>query len=104
MGLAWTSLGGATLHIGARGRIPHRGDHTIITSDNKDAEADDSGGGGSMGGPMKVTGQLGQVMNESSEISLTYARLFVRELNPRNSFLDEAHLHLNVPEGATPKD
>merc|ERR1712176_981434 len=41
-------------------------------------------------------------MNESSEISLTYARLFVRELNPRNSFLDDAHIH--VPEGATPKD
>jgi Lon-like ATP-dependent protease len=105
MGLAWTSLGGATLYIEARGRIPHRGDHTIITSDDKDAEASGSGsGGGNIGGPMKVTGQLGQVMNESSEISLTYARLFVRELSPRNSFLDDAHLHLNVPEGAVPKD
>lgn len=102
MGLAWTSMGGATLYIEARGRVPHRGDHTIVTSN---AENDDSGdAGGGMGGPMKVTGQLGQVMNESSEISLTYARLFVRELNPRNSFLDQAHLHLNVPEGATPKD
>jgi len=61
-------------------------------------------GGGGNGGPMKVTGQLGQVMNESSEISLTYARLFARELDPKLSFLDEAALHLHVPEGATPKD
>merc|ERR1712100_581633 len=61
-------------------------------------------GGGGIGGPMKVTGQLGQVMNESSEISLTYARLFARELNSKNSFLDDAHIHLNVPEGAVPKD
>merc|ERR1719464_1570346 len=43
-------------------------------------------------------------MNESSAISLTYSRLFVRELDPKNTFLDSAHVHLNVPEGATPKD
>merc|ERR1719189_589684 len=55
-------------------------------------------------GTMKVTGQLGSVMNESSAISLSYARLFVRELDPANSFLDQAHVHLHVPEGATPKD
>jgi ATP-dependent Lon protease len=53
---------------------------------------------------MKVTGQVGKVMNESSEISLTYARSFVRELAPNNSYLEEAHIHLNVPEGAIPKD
>lgn len=43
-------------------------------------------------------------MNESSDISLTYARLFVRELQPENGFLDDARVHLNVPEGAVPKD
>jgi len=53
---------------------------------------------------MKVTGQLGKVMNESSEVALTYARMFVREVSPKNTFLEEAHIHLNVPEGATPKD
>jgi len=43
-------------------------------------------------------------MNESSSISRTYACLFVRELDRSNSFLDEASVHLNVPEGAVPKD
>merc|ERR1711939_532650 len=38
------------------------------------------------------------------EISLTYARLFVSELDEQNAFLDDAHIHLNVPEGAVPKD
>jgi len=104
MGLAWTSLGGASLFIEARGRLPHGRTNQVVTvGDDKDNN-DRSVGGGGIGGPMKVTGQLGQVMNESSEISLTYARLFVRELNPKNSFLDDAHIHLNVPEGAVPKD
>merc|ERR1719399_636957 len=53
---------------------------------------------------MKVTGRLGSIMNESSEVSLTYARLFLNEVDPDNTFLDEARIHLNVPEGATPKD
>lgn len=53
---------------------------------------------------MKVTGQLGGVMNESSAISLTYARLFVRELDAENYFLNDARIHLHVPEGATKKD
>ncbi|CAK0849669.1 unnamed protein product [Prorocentrum cordatum] len=57
-----------------------------------------------MAGHMKVTGQLGQVMGESSSISRTYACLFMRELDVGNSFLDEASVHLNVPEGAVPKD
>jgi len=78
----------------------------ISNTEDGQADADQSGGGGGKGhgAPMKVTGQLGQVMNESSEISLTYARLFARELDPNNSFLDEAAVHLNVPEGAVPKD
>ncbi|CAE6962486.1 Lonp1 [Symbiodinium natans] len=54
----------------------------------------------------QVTGQLGSVMSEpvSSSISLTYARLFMRELDSSNTFLDTASIHLHVPEGATPKD
>lgn len=53
---------------------------------------------------MKVTGKLGKVMGESSEIALTYARIFLRELEPKNEFLDHAHIHMNMPEGAIPKD
>merc|ERR1719329_1414587 len=41
---------------------------------------------------------------ESQEIALTYARAFVREVEPENVFLEEAAMHVNVPEGATPKD
>merc|ERR1719401_1035560 len=43
-------------------------------------------------------------MTESCSISMTYAQLFVRELDRKNNFLDEANIHLNVPEGAVPKD
>ncbi|CAK9055988.1 unnamed protein product [Durusdinium trenchii] len=53
---------------------------------------------------MKVTGKLGKVMGESSEIALTYAKIFLRELSPQNDFLDTAFIHMNMPEGATPKD
>jgi len=118
MGLAWTSLGGATLFVEARGRLPRspigRGGFglpsPVGTEDSVkevflDPDSDSSKRpNSSMNGFMKVTGQLGSVMNESSAISLTYSRLFVRELDPANTFLDEAHIHLNVPEGATPKD
>lgn len=52
----------------------------------------------------QVTGKLGKVMGESSDIALTYARIFLRELSPSNGFLDEASMHMNLPEGATPKD
>merc|ERR1719253_1499482 len=90
-------MGGAHLFIEARGRLPHRSAAKL---------GDDSSAGSfsGFGGPMKVTGQLGKVMNESTDISLTYARLFVRELDPASSFLEEAQIHLHVPEGATQKD
>merc|ERR1711953_1185998 len=40
----------------------------------------------------------------SSEIALTYARMFLREVDEPNEFLDVAAMHMNMPEGATPKD
>merc|ERR1712079_44353 len=55
-------------------------------------------------GSMHVTGRVGSVMNESSSVSLTYARHFVHELDSANFFLDDARIHLNVPEGGVPKD
>jgi Lon-like ATP-dependent protease len=51
-----------------------------------------------------VTGKVGKVMNESSEIALTYARMYMREVEPRNAFLEEAALHMNMPEGAVGKE
>jgi len=112
MGLAWTANGGATLYVEARGRLPcgrvqggmaSLGVQGAAPAANPQEPAQKSDGGG-MGGHMQVTGQLGSVMSESSSISLTYARLFMRELDPSNGFLDEAKIHLHVPEGATPKD
>eukprot|EP00930_Biecheleria_cincta_P041486 TRINITY_DN28440_c0_g1_i1.p1 TRINITY_DN28440_c0_g1~~TRINITY_DN28440_c0_g1_i1.p1 ORF type:complete len:970 (-),score=190.00 TRINITY_DN28440_c0_g1_i1:80-2989(-) len=123
MGLAWTSMGGATLYVEARGRLPLGGvdfravqkadDITIGAANDADQGGNDStndtapgaeSDSGGISGSMQVTGRLGSVMSESSSISLTYARLFLRELNPSASFLDRAHIHVNVPEGATPKD
>ncbi|PHJ17175.1 lon protease family protein [Cystoisospora suis] len=60
--------------------------------------------GGEAGGRLKVTGQLGAVMSESSEIALTFCRVFVRLIDPDNNFLESSYIHLHVPEGATPKD
>jgi len=111
MGLAWTSLGGASLFVEATGRLPHDVEtdaaEALAGLGDGGCGAERQGGdssGGALGGSMKVTGQLGNVMGESSEIALTYARLFVRELAICNTFLEEARIHLNVPEGATPKD
>jgi len=95
MGLAWTSMGGATLYIEARGYLPRE-------SNEEDTAKEHAGGKGM--GSLKVTGQLGNVMNESSAISLTFARLFIQKVDPENTYLDDARIHLNVPEGAVPKD
>ncbi|XP_030582774.1 lon protease homolog, mitochondrial [Archocentrus centrarchus] len=86
MGLAWTALGGSTIFIETSVRRP-------------------SGGVDSKGeGSLEVTGQLGDVMKESAKIASTFARSFLMTQEPENHFLINSHLHLHVPEGATPKD
>ncbi|KAF0042659.1 hypothetical protein F2P81_006191 [Scophthalmus maximus] len=55
-------------------------------------------------GSLEVTGQLGDVMKESAKIASTFARSFLMSQEPENHFLFNSHLHLHVPEGATPKD
>ncbi|XP_060933630.1 lon protease homolog, mitochondrial [Limanda limanda] len=86
MGLAWTSMGGSTLFI--------------ETSLRRPSGPDDPKGEGSL----EVTGQLGDVMKESAKIASTFARAFLMAQEPENHFLVNSHLHLHVPEGATPKD
>ncbi|XP_075997730.1 lon protease homolog, mitochondrial [Genypterus blacodes] len=86
MGLAWTAMGGTTLFI--------------ETSLSRPREADES----KVQGSLEVTGQLGDVMKESAKIASTFARAFLMNLEPENHFLVNSHLHLHVPEGATPKD
>ena len=59
------------------------------------------------GGSLKLTGKMGDVMQESAQISYTVARRALRALaagHAANDFLDTMPLHMHVPEGATPKD
>ncbi|XP_028299509.1 lon protease homolog, mitochondrial [Gouania willdenowi] len=86
MGLAWTALGGSTLFIETSLRCPSR---------KEDLKGE---------GSLEVTGQLGDVMKESAKIASTFARAFLSTHQPQNHFLSTSHLHLHVPEGATPKD
>jgi len=120
MGLAWTALGGKTLVVEARGRVPASNeamtDADLSLEASRTVSSEEGGSSSSTpsspsrsparnAGPrMKVTGKLGKVMGESSEIALTYAKIFLRELSPKNDFLDTAYIHMNMPEGATPKD
>ena len=78
-GLAYTSMGGVTLHVES---IP------IPT--------------GQPG--FKQTGQLGQVMIESSEIAYSYIRSLMRDNDQVSEFFKRNQIHLHVPAGATPKD
>lgn len=81
MGLAWTAMGGSTLYI----------ETTIVEQ-------------GEGKGKLITTGQLGDVMKESSQIAHTVARAILLEKDPSNTFFANSHLHLHVPAGATPKD
>uniref|UniRef100_A0A2K5QKG5 Lon protease homolog n=1 Tax=Cebus imitator TaxID=2715852 RepID=A0A2K5QKG5_CEBIM len=87
MGLAWTAMGGSTLFVETSLRRPR----------DKDAK-------GEKDGSLEVTGQLGEVMKESARIAYTFARAFLMQHAPDNEYLVTSHIHLHVPEGATPKD
>lgn len=78
-GLAWTSMGGATLSVEA----------SQIHSKQRG---------------FKLTGQLGDVMKESAEIAYSYVASHLTDYGIQQERLDEAFIHLHVPEGATPKD
>ena len=78
-GLAWTSMGGATLQIEA----------TAMLAKAKG---------------FKQTGQLGKVMVESSEIAYSYVMSHLKEFGGEAEFFDKHFIHLHVPAGATPKD
>ena len=78
-GLAWTSMGGATLPVEA----------TRVHSLNRG---------------FKLTGKLGEVMKESAEIAYSYVMSHLAHYDADPKFFDESLVHLHVPEGATPKD
>lgn len=53
---------------------------------------------------LKLTGQLGPVMRDSAEIALTFARNFMQQIDPNNSFLECNKIHLHVPKCIQPKE
>jgi ATP-dependent Lon protease len=55
-------------------------------------------------GQLTLTGQLGDIMQESIQAALSYARSHAKEYNIKVSDFDNVDIHLHVPEGATPKD
>jgi ATP-dependent Lon protease len=79
VGLAWTSMGGDTLVIEATS-IPGKEGLTL-------------------------TGKMGDTMKESATIAMTVARkLAVERYHVAQDWFDFNHIHLHIPEGATPKD
>ncbi len=77
-GLAWTEVGGDVLEI----------------------EASAIAGKGSL----TLTGQLGEVMQESAQAALSYIRARAKTLGLPGSFYTSKDIHIHIPEGATPKD
>jgi ATP-dependent Lon protease len=52
----------------------------------------------------QITGQLGEVMQESARAALSYVRANAHSLGVKDSFFATHDIHLHVPAGATPKD
>jgi len=77
-GLAWTQVGGEVLYV----------------------EASLIGGKGEL----IVTGQLGEVMQESARAAVTYTRANLRPLGIKKKNFDNLDIHIHVPAGAIPKD
>jgi ATP-dependent Lon protease len=77
-GLAWTPYGGEVLHV----------------------EAQTMAGKGSL----ILTGQLGDVMKESAQAALSFARAHALGLGLAGEFYAGREIHIHVPSGAVPKD
>lgn len=79
MGLAWTSHGGATLYVEAISNMAEKTE-------------------------MKLTGQAGDVMKESSQIAWSYLQGNYQKYSGGKPFFEKSQIHVHIPEGATPKD
>ena len=77
-GLAWTAYGGEMLRIEA----------VILPGKGK----------------LTLTGQLGDVMKESAQAAITYARAHAKEFGIDETIFNKKDIHIHVPAGAVPKD
>lgn len=55
-------------------------------------------------GAMQITGQIGDVMQESAQAGLSYLKSRARELDIDAGAFESLDVHLHIPEGAIPKD
>ena len=77
-GLAWTAYGGDTLPV-----------ETMVMEGT---------------GKLQLTGQLGDVMQESAKAAYTYVRANAKKIGVDSDFYKNKDVHIHVPEGAVPKD
>jgi ATP-dependent Lon protease len=77
-GLAWTEVGGDVLSV----------EVSVVPGKGK----------------LNLTGQLGEVMQESAQAAFSYVRSRAQELQIAAGFHEEVDIHIHVPEGAIPKD
>ncbi len=78
LGLAWTPTGGEILYV----------EVSIMPGKGK----------------LILTGQLGDVMKESAQAALSYARSKAKSLGLEDNFFENKDIHIHVPSGAIPKD